>query len=52
LYRGKILGTNISLDTSEDVVEWITARKARWPTAQRVKEKVRIAVHLLLSLKI
>ncbi|RPB24736.1 hypothetical protein L211DRAFT_145292 [Terfezia boudieri ATCC MYA-4762] len=42
LNGGKILGTNISLDTPEDVAEWIKARKARWPTAQRVKEKVRI----------
>ncbi|KAF8455680.1 hypothetical protein BGX38DRAFT_1140323 [Terfezia claveryi] len=39
LNGGKILGTNISLDTPEDVSEWIKARKARWPTTQRVKEK-------------
>ncbi|KAF8426265.1 hypothetical protein EV426DRAFT_661226 [Tirmania nivea] len=39
LNGGKILGTDISLDTPEDVAEWIRARKARWPTAQRIKEK-------------
>lgn len=41
---GKILGTNISLDTPEDVEAWIKERKAKWPTAERVKQKVRITL--------
>lgn len=41
-YRGKILGTNISLNTPEDVQKWIAERKARWPTSERIKAKVGI----------
>ncbi|KAI0307722.1 nuclear fragile X mental retardation-interacting protein 1-domain-containing protein [Multifurca ochricompacta] len=36
-----ILGTNIRLETPEDVEAWIAERKRRWPTAARVVEKRR-----------
>jgi Nuclear fragile X mental retardation-interacting protein 1 (NUFIP1) len=36
-----ILGTNVRLDTPEDVAAWIAERKRRWPTAARVAEKKR-----------
>ncbi|KAH9984671.1 nuclear fragile X mental retardation-interacting protein 1-domain-containing protein [Russula compacta] len=36
-----ILGTNVRLDTPEDIAAWIAERKRRWPTAARVAEKKR-----------
>ncbi|KAI0304972.1 hypothetical protein BC826DRAFT_26037 [Russula brevipes] len=36
-----ILGTNVRLDTPEEVAAWIAERKRRWPTAPRVAEKKR-----------
>lgn len=35
-----IQGTNITLNTPEDIEKWIAERKSRWPTAKRVQEKV------------
>lgn len=35
------MGTNITLNTAEDVEAWIAERKRRWPTAARVAEKKR-----------
>lgn len=35
-----IQGTNITLNTPEDIGKWIAERKSRWPTAKRVQEKV------------
>lgn len=35
-----IEGTNITLNTPEDIEKWIAERKARWPSAKRVAEKV------------
>ncbi|OXG34850.1 hypothetical protein C359_06307 [Cryptococcus neoformans Bt120] len=34
-----IQGTNITLNTPEDIEKWIAERKSRWPTAKRVQEK-------------
>ncbi len=31
----------IKLDTPEAIAKWIEDRKKRWPSAQRVEEKVR-----------
>ncbi|KAF8622889.1 hypothetical protein AX15_006654 [Amanita polypyramis BW_CC] len=36
-----IYGTNVFLDTPEALEAWITERKKRWPTTQRVAEKKR-----------
>lgn len=36
-----ILGTNVRLDTPEDIAAWVAERKRRWPTAARVAEKKR-----------
>ena len=36
-----ILGTNVRLDTPEEVAAWIAERKRRWPAAARVAEKKR-----------
>src|SRR6266850_5838681 len=36
-----ILGTNVRLDTPEEIEAWIAERKRRWPTAARVAEKKR-----------
>jgi len=36
-----VLGTNVRLDTPEDIAAWIAERKRRWPTAARVAEKKR-----------
>lgn len=35
-----IQGTGITLQTEEDIAKWIAERKARWPSAKRVAEKV------------
>lgn len=35
-----IPGTSIRLETEEDIAKWIAQRRARWPTAARVEEKV------------
>ncbi|EIW72721.1 hypothetical protein TREMEDRAFT_67022 [Tremella mesenterica DSM 1558] len=34
-----IQGTNITLETQEDIEKWIAERKNKWPSAQRVAEK-------------
>ncbi|KAK9480607.1 nuclear fragile X mental retardation-interacting protein 1-domain-containing protein [Lipomyces japonicus] len=34
-----VTGTNISLQTEEDIAKWIADRKKKWPTARRVEEK-------------
>ncbi|WWC87988.1 uncharacterized protein L201_002890 [Kwoniella dendrophila CBS 6074] len=34
-----IQGTNITLNTPEEIEKWIAERKAKWPSAKRVKEK-------------
>ncbi|ODV66827.1 hypothetical protein HYPBUDRAFT_152878 [Hyphopichia burtonii NRRL Y-1933] len=34
-----IPGTNISLQTDEDIAKWIEERKKKWPTNRRVQEK-------------
>ncbi|WVN85609.1 uncharacterized protein L203_100758 [Cryptococcus depauperatus CBS 7841] len=34
-----IQGTNIILNTPEDIEKWIAERKARWPTSKRMQEK-------------
>ncbi|KIS01616.1 hypothetical protein L804_01494 [Cryptococcus deuterogattii 2001/935-1] len=34
-----IQGTNITLNTPEDIEKWIAERKSRWPTAKRVQKK-------------
>ncbi|WVR05701.1 hypothetical protein IAU60_002725 [Kwoniella sp. DSM 27419] len=34
-----IQGTNITLETPEDIERWIAERKARWPSAKRIQEK-------------
>src|SRR6266852_4218658 len=36
-----ILGTNVRLDTPEEIAAWIAERKRRWPTDSRVEEKKR-----------
>jgi Nuclear fragile X mental retardation-interacting protein 1 (NUFIP1) len=36
-----ILGTNVRLDTPEEIAAWIAERKRRWPTDARVTEKKR-----------
>jgi len=36
-----ILGTNVRLDTPEEIAAWIAQRKRRWPSAARVAEKKR-----------
>lgn len=36
----RIQGTSITLQTEEEIQEWIAQRKARWPTAGRVAQKV------------
>ena len=36
-----IEGTTIRLETPEDIEKWIAERKARWPSAKRIAEKVR-----------
>ncbi|KAF8507184.1 nuclear fragile X mental retardation-interacting protein 1-domain-containing protein [Russula emetica] len=36
-----ILGTNVRLDTPEEIAAWIAERKRRWPTEARVVEKKR-----------
>ena len=36
-----ILGTNVRLDTPEEIAAWIAERKRRWPTESRVAEKKR-----------
>ena len=36
-----ILGTNVRLDTPEEIAAWIAERKRRWPTTVRVVEKKR-----------
>jgi hypothetical protein len=36
-----ILGTNVRLDTPEEIAAWIAERKRRWPTEARVTEKKR-----------
>jgi hypothetical protein len=36
-----ILGTNVRLDTPEEIAAWIAERKRRWPTDVRVSEKKR-----------
>lgn len=35
-----IEGTGIKLETEEDIAAWIAERKKKWPTRQRVAEKV------------
>jgi hypothetical protein len=35
-----IQGTGITLQTEEDIAKWIAERKAKWPSAKRVAEKV------------
>ncbi|WWC60467.1 uncharacterized protein I303_103040 [Kwoniella dejecticola CBS 10117] len=34
-----IQGTNITLNTPEEIEKWIAERKAKWPSKQRIKEK-------------
>ncbi|WVF70714.1 hypothetical protein IAT40_005507 [Kwoniella sp. CBS 6097] len=34
-----IQGTNITLNTPEEIEKWIAERKAKWPSAKRVQEK-------------
>ncbi|WVQ85281.1 hypothetical protein IAT38_007446 [Cryptococcus sp. DSM 104549] len=34
-----IQGTNITLNTPEDIEKWIAERKARWPSSKRMQEK-------------
>jgi Nuclear fragile X mental retardation-interacting protein 1 (NUFIP1) len=36
-----ILGTNVRLDTPDEVAAWLAERKRRWPAAARVAEKKR-----------
>lgn len=36
-----ILGTNVRLDTPEEIAAWVAERKRRWPTTARVAEKKR-----------
>lgn len=41
VYSGKLIGTNLKPpQTPEEIEEWIKQRKARYPTAQRVAQKV------------
>lgn len=35
-----IAGTGIALETEEDIAAWIAERKRKWPTRQRVEERV------------
>ena len=35
-----IQGIGIVLQTDEDIAKWIAERKAKWPSAKRVAEKV------------
>lgn len=35
-----IEGTGIVLGTEEDIAKWIAERKAKWPSAKRVAERV------------
>ncbi|WWC96792.1 hypothetical protein V866_003666 [Kwoniella sp. B9012] len=34
-----IQGTNITLNTPEEIEKWIAERKAKWPSAKRIQEK-------------
>lgn len=36
----KIHGTNISLDTPEDIAAWIAERKKKWPSTTNIEKKV------------
>jgi hypothetical protein len=39
-----IPGTSIRLETEEDIAKWIAQRRARWPTAARVEERVSLSL--------
>ena len=36
-----IQGTNVALDTPEEIARWLAERRRRWPTDARVAEKKR-----------
>jgi hypothetical protein len=37
-----IEGTGIVLQTDEDIAKWIAERKSKWPSAERLAERVRL----------
>ena len=39
-----IEGTNISLQTEEDIAKWIDERKSKWPSSKRVAQRVSMLI--------
>ncbi|KAL7421022.1 hypothetical protein Q5752_003906 [Cryptotrichosporon argae] len=37
--RPAIQGTNVTLNTDEDIAKWVAERKARWPSTKRIADK-------------